>query len=147
MVKVCEQVLNQFNTIAPHLKWDDNNADDLFARDILGARLRAKFYGAQVITYRDFVLKILQCSHEKSIAQDKQNSNSAATVPAPASSVDAEVEPIIILYAKQCIKALVKSTIAFHGVGSIGNDRLMVTNIWGSAHAYVLSIALRLPIL
>lgn len=144
MVKACEQVLDQFNTIAPHLKWDDNNAEDLFARDILGARLRAKFYGARVITYRDFVLKILQRSSEMSMAQDEQNSNSAATVLAPASSVDAEVEPIIIQYAEQCIKALIKSTVAFHGIGEIGKDRLIVTNIWGTAHAYVLSVALRL---
>ena len=146
MVKACEEILDKFNTIAPHLKWDDNDDGDPFAKDILGARLRAKFYGARVITYRDFVLKILQRSSEASMAQDETNPNNATRILGPASSPEAEIEPITIQYAEQCIKALIRSTMAFHGIGEPGRHRLIVTNIWGTAHAYVPPLALRLSI-
>jgi hypothetical protein len=136
MVKICEDGLNQFNRMAPNLKWDENDATDLYAKNnILGARLRAKFYGARVITYRDFVLKILQRSHEASMPQDEQHPNNPMRM--AASSPEAEIEPIVIQYAEQCIKALIRSTIAFHGMGDPAKDRLIVTNIWGTAHAYV----------
>ena len=41
-------------------------------------------------------------------------------------------------YAERCIKALIKSTTAFHELVDPGRERLIVTNIWGTAHAYVL---------
>lgn len=142
LVKACEEMLNQINIIAPNLKWDENDTKDPFARDILGARLRAKFYGARVITYRDFVLKILQRSTD---GKSRQYSGSGAKSFSVASSPDTDIEPIIIQYAEQCIKALVKSTVSFHGcVKDIATDRLIVTNIWGTAHAYVMQIAPRL---
>jgi hypothetical protein len=141
MVKACEEMLNQIPIIAPNLKWDEKHEKDLPARDMLGARLRAKFYGARVITYRDFVLKILQRSSEMSMAHDQQSPSNVASSP------DAEIEPIVVQYAEQCIKALIKSTMAFHGVvGDTASDRLIVTNIWGTAHAYVLWIALPVEI-
>ena len=126
LVKACEDMLNQINVIAPNLKWDEN---DRYADSILGARLRAKFYGARVITYRDFVLKILQRSFNAQ--QDPNN-------PTAVSSPDTEIDSIIVQYAEQGIKALVKSTSAFHGLGDPGIKRLIVTNIWGTAHAYVI---------
>lgn len=132
LVKACEEMLNQINIIAPNLKWDENDRTDPFARDILGARLRAKFYGARVITYREFVLKILQRSTD---AKNRRYAHSPET----------EIEPIILQYAEQCIKALIKSTSSFHGcIENIQTDRLIVTNIWGTAHAYVMQIALDL---
>jgi hypothetical protein len=142
LVKACEEMLNQINIIAPNLKWDENDKSDPFARDILGARLRAKFYGARVITYREFVLKILQRSTE---AKSRQYSGSVANSFTAAHSPETEVEPIILQYAEQCIKALIKSTSSFHGcIENIQTDRLIVTNIWGTAHAYVMQIALDL---
>jgi hypothetical protein len=96
--------------IAPNLKWDE---EELPATDILGARLRAKFYGAQVITYRKFLLSILQLSPNE------------------------KIKPDVVQYAIRCIKALIKSTMAFHGLGDPGSKRLLVTNIWGTAHACV----------
>jgi hypothetical protein len=114
MVEACDLNLCQINVIAPTLKWDEK---DLPATDILGARLRAKFYGAKVITYRNFLLSILQISPNE------------------------KLKPEVVQYAIKCIKALIKSTTAFYGLGDPGSKRLMVTNIWGTAHAYVLSIA------
>jgi hypothetical protein len=141
MVNACEEMLNQIPIIAPNLKWDEKDEQDPPAQDMLGARLRAKFYGARVITYRDFVLKVLQRSSEMSMAHDQQSPSHAASSP------DAEIEPIVVQYAEQCIKALIKSTKAFHGVvNDAASDRLIVTNIWGTAHAYVLWIALPVEI-
>jgi hypothetical protein len=114
VVHECEQILRQIETIAPNFKWSEN---DLPAEDILRARLQAKFYGAEVITYRSFVLKIFQ------------HSSTPNTV--------TEIEPEIVENAKKCIKALIKSTRAFHGLGDTGSKRLLVTNIWGTAMAYV----------
>lgn len=136
MVKVCEDILFDINKHAPNLKWDENDENDPFAKDILGARLRAKFYGARVITYRDFVLKVLRHSSERA-NQDQQNSNNPTTGEAPASSAGPDINPITIQYAELCIKALIKSTRAFYGVGDPTTARLIVTNIWGTAHAYV----------
>jgi hypothetical protein len=141
MVKACEEMLNQIPIIAPNLKWDEKDEADQPAKDMLAARLRAKFYGARVITYRDFVLKILQRSSERLIAHDQQGPSHVASSP------DAEIEPIVVQYAEQCIKALIKSTMAFYGVvNDAASDRLIVTNIWGTAHAYVLWIALAVEI-
>jgi hypothetical protein len=116
------------------MTWD---ADSEPARDILGARLRAKFYGAQVITYRDFVLKILERSASDSSFRGQQTPNFMKGFTVPTSTADADIDPKIIHYAEQCIKALIKSTTAFHGLGDPGSKRLVVTNIWGTAHAYV----------
>jgi hypothetical protein len=67
MVEACDLNLCQINVIAPPLKRDE---EDPPATDILGARRQAKFYGAQVITYRNFVLSILQLSPNAKIEPD-----------------------------------------------------------------------------
>jgi hypothetical protein len=139
MVQACETSLNQINIIAPNLKWDETSEN---AEDILGARLRAKFYGARVITYRHFVLKILERFSKDSKSQSQIPTDLMSGFNISASSADAEVEPIVIQYAEECIKALIKSTKAFHGLGDPGSERLIVTNIWGTAHAYVICAAL-----
>jgi hypothetical protein len=77
--------------------------------------LQAKFYGAEVITYRSFLLRILQHSATPNAGM--------------------EIEPEVVDYAAKCIRALVKSTSAFHGLGDPGSKRLVVTNIWGTAMA------------
>ena len=120
------------------MKWDE---DDRPASDILRARLRAKFYGARVITYRDFVLRMLQPSSTGSKSRGYQIPNNLMRgFDLPSSSANAEIDPTVVHYAEQCIKALIKSTQAFHGLGDPGSRRLIVTNIWGTAHAYVKQI-------
>lgn len=127
-------MLNNINIIAPNFGWDQKDENNPYASDILGARLRAKFYGARVITYRDFLLKILRRSSEGS-NPDQQHSNNISRGLAPTSSTDTDIEPITIQYAELCIKALIKSTMSFHGLGNPTVKRLIVTNIWGTAHA------------
>ncbi|RAL66102.1 hypothetical protein DID88_005760 [Monilinia fructigena] len=68
--------------------------------------MRAKYYGAQVITYRNFVLKILEHSHAV------ETSNTAER------GLDDFRNGIeALIYAKNGIQALVNSTRAFHGLG------------------------------
>jgi len=114
--------------LPPDFRW---TKDSSLAEDILSARLRAKYYGAQVISYRTFLLRILEASGsgfkisedfiEDVAISDRQN----------------------LEYAQKCIDALVNSTTAFHSLGDPGKDRLLVTNIWGTAHAYVLKVVLQ----
>jgi hypothetical protein len=107
------------------MKWTDN---DPLATDILSARLRAKFYGAQVITYR----RSLQPG--ETISENYVREIGAPAVNKDATRID-EIDPKVLDYAKKCIKALINSTKAFHGLGNPGKVRLIVTNIWGTAHA------------
>jgi len=124
------------------MKW---NEDAPPASDILGARLRAKFYGARVITYRYFVLKLLEQSAATSAKSEEGiGGNFSGGFKGDISGLpDLDVEATLtgqidvkgLEYAERCIKALIKSTTAFHGLGDPGKVRLLVTNIWGTAHA------------
>ncbi|KAF4993213.1 hypothetical protein FDECE_13491 [Fusarium decemcellulare] len=125
------------------------------ADDILAARLREKYWGAQVITYRPFIRQILQLSHSK------KNHASNLSVPCTSSEfrqnaaiyAEAEthgnIDPKVEEYAKKGIDALVESTRAFHG---LGDDRPILANVFGTAHAQwgnllVLSAAFKDPVL
>lgn len=140
-IEACEKGLI-IPAFAGAMAWEENDEP---AEDILEARLRAKYYGANVITYRPFVLKILNRSYpRKSETEDQREqypSDFKAGIDAP--SIDSgatradQIDPKILEYAKNCISALVKSTTAFWGLGDPGKDRIIVTNIWGTAHAYV----------
>lgn len=125
------------------------NEGDGHASDILEARLRAKYYGAQVITYRPFLLKILNHSagetpqsgeqyREQPSSEFKENICVPPIHENPARTD--EVNPGVLAYAISCIKALEKSTTAFWGLngGNPTTVRIIVTNVWGTAHAYVL---------
>ena len=110
------------------------------AKDILAARLRAKYWGAQVITYRPFIRQILESSHrglpmESPLPVSGGNfHNEPAAImspPGPHSPPDGNEE--VIQNAAKGIRALVESTRAFHG---IEDKRFIITNVFGTAHAY-----------
>lgn len=109
------------------------------ANDILAARLRAKYWGAQVITYRPFVRQILQWSFEKEfhptspniILSEFRNGIIAPHIPA-STTATSDLPPSISELASKGIKALIESTRAFHG---LGKDRPIITNVFGTAHA------------
>lgn len=121
------------------MDWDENDPP---ATDILGARLRAKYYGAEVITYRSFILKILINSAENSprlgatVLNEYKTNIIDPTIDTHATRKE-DLNALVYEYAQRCIKALIKSTTAFHGLGDPGHERLIVTNVWGTAHAYV----------
>ncbi|EJP61592.1 C6 zinc finger domain-containing protein [Beauveria bassiana ARSEF 2860] len=115
--------------------------DDPPASDILSARLRAKYWGAQVLTYRPFLRQILQHSFVENHSTNEQ---------LPSVKFRAEFEaPQLLVFARKAIKALIESTRAFHG---LGEKRPIITNVFGTAHAQwgnllVLSAAFKDPIM
>lgn len=106
-------------TVAPSMVW---KPDDPPSNDILSARLRAKYYGTEVITYRPFLKMVM--NRPWWIAQ-----SSTSDSPLPE---EQEISPKILEYAKLCIRSMENSTRAFH---NMGRERLIVTNVWGTAHA------------
>ncbi len=142
-IEAAQDSLNGIEKAAPkEFQWNRERGDP--AGDILEARLRAKYYGAQVITYRHFILELLNQGVPASAAQGEKGSTqflyNIKDVPAinkKAKSIE-DVDPKVLEYAEKGIKALIFSTRAFHGLGDPVRHRLSVTNIWGTAHAYVL---------
>jgi hypothetical protein len=138
-IEASQESLDAIDKFAPNMVWDIQNGE--LARDILGARLRAKYYGAQVITYRPFVINILEMSSTPSSSTEHVNNEFIHGVQAPKvdrTATRKEDVPLkVIEYARYGLQATINSTRAFYGLGDPGTHRLIVTNIWGTAHAYV----------
>lgn len=136
-----EDALDSFHANLPAcLKWNEH--DPPADNDILDARLRAKQYGAQVITYRPFILKILEFhdgGHANGVFPIKMPAglrNAPTTALANAFYNPSENDPRsaqYLEYAQKGIRALINSTRAFWGM----KGRLIVTNVWGTVTAYV----------
>ncbi|KAI1344892.1 hypothetical protein F5Y15DRAFT_10362 [Xylariaceae sp. FL0016] len=114
--------------------WNDS---DPLATDILSARLRAKYWGSQVIIYRPFLRMILNNEAQPPTAYQIQPASAATWdnlgLDAGSPSVPTHFDPRTIDYARLAIEALVESTRAFHGMDP--NQRIIVTNVFGTAHA------------
>lgn len=111
------------------------NEDDKPAEDILSARLRAKYWGAQVITYRPCIKLILDLSFELRHREAGPAGQMAQTIEELSDDVKNEVSmlgPEVWLHARKGVRALVESTQAFHG---LGKKRPIITNVYGTAHA------------
>ncbi|KAG6022969.1 hypothetical protein E4U41_002118 [Claviceps citrina] len=114
--------------------------DDPPAQDLLSARLRAKYWGAQVITYRPFIRQILHWSDKldrhptspNDFALSEFRRGVAAPVISPSARSPTEISDEVKEYAKRGIKALLESTRAFH---NLGPERPIITNVFGTAHA------------
>ncbi|KAK7571547.1 hypothetical protein V3481_018759 [Fusarium oxysporum f. sp. vasinfectum] len=154
-VGVVSDAVSGMHWVAPSFAFRE---DDPPADDILAARLRAKYWGAQVITYRPFIRQILQFSHSIKNHASSPNFPSVSsefrqdiTVPVihPKARSHGDIDPQIVELAKKGIKALIESTRAFH---RLGDERPIITNVFGTAHAQwgnllILSAAFRDPIL
>ena len=113
---------------------------DAPADDILSARLRAKYWGAQVITYRPFIRQILMWSDmlnnhpssPKMCAVSEFRQGVTAPIINPAARSAKDLHPDLLRYAELGVKALVESTRAFH---NLGPKRPIITNVFGTAHA------------
>ncbi|RDW92429.1 hypothetical protein BP5796_01823 [Coleophoma crateriformis] len=136
------QFLENWRKTGPEkFRWNDGDPP---SDNILIARLRAKYYGARVITCRYFVLKILENSYTTSTAAGGKNQKitdefregvSVPIINKDATSVE-HISTEVLGYVRSCIDALKESTMAFDNVvEDIGKQRLIVTNIWGTAHA------------
>ncbi|KAK4163636.1 hypothetical protein QBC43DRAFT_57849 [Cladorrhinum sp. PSN259] len=100
------------------------------ASDILSARLRAKYWGAHVITFRPFVRQIIEYNFER--ANISSGDVAMAGISTDNNSLGGPPADGTIEYARKGIRALIESTSAFHG---IRQHRFIVTNIFGTAHA------------
>ncbi|RYP66369.1 hypothetical protein DL770_008810 [Monosporascus sp. CRB-9-2] len=124
------------NIWVPQLyRWND---DDPPAGDILSARLRAKYWGSQVIIYRVFIRSILEgeTSPAQGYAGRPPHANDWASpvgVEVDGRVVSMNVDRRTLESARLGIHALIESTRAFHGIDS--NERLIITNVFGTAHA------------
>ncbi|CAG7560487.1 unnamed protein product [Fusarium equiseti] len=154
-VGVVSDAVSGMHWVAPSFAFRE---DDPPADDILAARLRAKYWGAQVITYRPFIRQILQFSHSiknhasspnfPSVSSEFRQDVTAPVIHPKARTIG-DIDPQVVELAKKGIKALIESTRAFHG---LGDKRPIITNIFGTAHAQwgnllVLSAAFRDPVL
>ncbi|KAI0394272.1 hypothetical protein F5Y17DRAFT_475941 [Xylariaceae sp. FL0594] len=116
--------------VPPHYQWSDR---DPLATDLLSARLRAKYWGSQVIIYRPFLRHILE---EEAIKRQ----NTRPSSPEPRSLEELGERRVrtygerTIEYAKLAIQALIESTRAFHGIDT-SCKRIIITNHFGTAHA------------
>jgi len=114
------------------------------APDILSARLRAKYWGAHVITYRPFIRQILEHNHKMLMgpkaAMESQIHTSGDYREAPTHGPGRMDDPLspggineeVVDNAAKGIRALIESTRAFHGVP---DKRFIITNVFGTAHA------------
>src|SRR6478735_10921374 len=140
-VDLVSDAVSGMDWVAPSFAFRE---DDPPADDILAARLRAKYWGAQVITYRPFIRQILQFSHSIKNHASSPNFPSVSsefrqdiTAPVihPKARTHGDIDPQVVELAKKGIKALIESTRAFHG---LGDKRPIITNVFGTAHACVL---------
>ena len=139
--------------LPPPLTWNDDDPPDT---DINVARLRAKVYGARYIIHRPFLNYALHSpglrdsidrqltSLRKPQFESPTGREQGAMAPPSRerSERDTEIQEIL-RSAEQCIDAAIRSTEAFDGVRRQG--RLIVTNIFGTAHAYVPTHSRRSP--
>jgi hypothetical protein len=105
------------------------------AGDILAARLRAKYWGAQVITYRHFVREILESNFNKISPSEPLPLTSGgirSDVRVPGIGPDNNISPKLLNYAIRGIRGLIESTRAFHG---LEEKRFIITNVFGTSHA------------
>ncbi|KAI1128851.1 hypothetical protein F5Y10DRAFT_166593 [Nemania abortiva] len=109
----------------PHAyRWEDG---DPLPQEILGARLRAKYWGSQVILYRPFLRNVLDGE-----AQASPICSNDHVAPERRGKIK-DHDSRTIENARLAIRALIESTRAFHGLDK--NQRIIITNIFGTAHA------------
>ncbi|XWX00702.1 hypothetical protein V2A60_008723 [Cordyceps javanica] len=151
-VDLVSAAVSSMEWVAPSCNFTE---DDPPASDILSARLRAKYWGAQVLTYRPFLRQMLQFSFAQKHPTTGQPPSSEFHAEIEAPRIDPQARHVQDLdrrtlhHSEKAIKALVESTRAFHG---LGDKRPIITNVFATAHAQwgnllFLSAAYRDPIM
>ncbi len=144
-----ESLQNWRNVLPPWLQWKD---EDDPSPDINDARLRAKYYGALYIIHRPFLRHVLDTeitaqgtdspktdvlkgAINKPLAYSAQSHERSrgAMAPPRSTGADSNVQAEILRSARICVKAAMRSTVAFDNI--LSRQRLIVTNIFGTAHA------------
>jgi len=126
-----ESLQNWRNVLPPWLQWKDDDEPSSYIND---ARLRAKYYGALYIIHRPFLRHLLD---SEIITQGTDSPQSDVLKGALNKSLayfaDSNGQAEILHSAQICIKAAMQSTVAFDNI--LNRQRLIVTNIFGTAHA------------
>lgn len=139
-VELVAESVSSMSWVSPRFRFEET---DLPADELLAARLRAKYWGAQMITYRPFVRQILNFSYSMKYNPQSPNLPSDtefrkgvdAPMIDPSARTPSDIDPAVIELARKAINALVESTRAFHALDEIGNNRPIITNVFGTAHA------------
>lgn len=128
------------NILPVRLQWNDIDEP---SSDINDARLRAKYYGALYIVHRPFLRQLLDDEIEPQDMQSprsdynkgpqRTSSTYSGRKMAPPRFSDETAKSDILHSAAICVHAAMNSTIAFDSI--IKDKRLIVTNIFGTAHA------------
>lgn len=153
MMRVLSENLEEWRKqLGPRWNWDDDHHE---SPNINEARMRGKYYGAKYIIHRPALQYALNHrlpsteafawsgeptphlpinSHNCTVSSATppiQPANSALPQAADSSRLLENLDPSVIRAAKTCISAAIRSTTVFDGVPG----RLIVTNIFGTAHA------------
>ena len=153
----CAEGLRNWRLALPEmLQWSD---DEPPSPDINSARLRGKYWGAKYIIHRPFLYVALESPSplfddpavrlrldEFKNDPDRFPLRALGKNELPASSAAEErFEAVVqqLMSCRLCIDAAKRSTTAFDGIWP--RKRLIVTNIFGTAQAYVASTPLLIP--
>lgn len=136
MLKGHESTLDTWREQLPYLyRWND---DDEPAEDILAARIRAKYWGARYVVNRpflDYALHILphvkNAMKVQDVARDVHGNPRDKAEIHLFEAIEGMGESAIWQASKRCIDAAMQSTVVLDNVP----DRLIMTNIHGTAHA------------
>ena len=145
--RVLENNLENWRNTLGSWNWDE---DYHKSYDINVARMRGKYYGAKYIIHRPTLAFALYHLSRNRNADESPMAAPSSQQPSPAMAPSApdtrysrpgserrppskvhELEPWVLESAKTCVEAAIRSTTVFDAV----KDRLIVTNIFGTAHA------------
>lgn len=119
--------------LPPELEWDDVEEP---STAINAARLRGKYYGAAYIIHRPYLRYALEQElftiHDSVSTAGQLQIRKAGVMAPPDTAVQLQHNEIH-KSCKMCVDAAIRSTLAFDGI--ITHRRLIVTNIFGTAHA------------
>lgn len=131
-----EQTLKEWKSLASPINstWRE---DDPPATDILGARLRAKYYGAWYVCtrpYLDYALHVMPKLRAGMTLEQATIDGNGAPRPSELAlfrGISGMQESYIRERARHCVRMAIHSTVALDSV----KERLILTNIMGTAHA------------
>ena len=151
LLEILNENLENWRKMLGDWDWDDNEYE---SADINIARMRAKYYGAKYIIHRPSLQYLLRNSLPQTPSikhSDSPQAQAGSAFPSPVQhsyspssrgrrpgemgppgrGAESTIERSLLPAAKICIESAVRSTTAFDAVPS----RLIITNIFGTAHA------------
>jgi hypothetical protein len=149
VIDILNANIDSWRTTLKDWDWNDNNHQ---SEKINVARMRAKYYGAKYIIHRPILYYALRAAAPPTPStkySDSPDTGAAFASPVhhayspsgrgrrvsemgpPERSAGVKLDDTIISGSKECVEAAIRSTTAFDKVPR----RLIVTNIFGTAHA------------